>query len=110
MNNLIKKSFKCEICTTHFTHKSSLTLHISSLHEGKKLFRCEMCGKSFNQKTNLTRHLRAVHEGKKAFKCKICDYSCSRKSNMNDHVYQFITEISHSNVKCVTTALLEKVT
>ena len=61
-----KKSFKCEICYSHFKQKSSLKSHISSVHkEEKKQVRCEMCGQSFQQKCSLTRHIAEVHEGKK---------------------------------------------
>ena len=87
-----KKSFKCEICNSHFTQKGKLKLHSSSVHEGKKQVRCEMCGKSFQQKTSLTRHIATVHEGKKPFKCDICDYSCSQQENMKRHVLSVYEE------------------
>ena len=74
MENLIEKSFKCEICNSHFARKSSLKRHISSVHEAYKPFKCEVCDFSSSQKNTLNTHVASVHEEKKPFKCDICDY------------------------------------
>ena len=99
-----KKSFKCEICDSHFKQNQSLESHISSVHEDQELFRCEICGKS------LSGHIAAVHEGKKPFKCNICDYSCSRKGNMKQHVEFFHEGKKQLNVRSVITAVHKRVT
>ena len=50
-----KKPYKCKNCDQH----------IPSKHEGKEPFKCQIC--------DLSRHVSSIHEGKKPFKCKICD-------------------------------------
>ena len=50
---------------------------------------------------------RSVHRGNKPFKCEVCEYRCSRKNILKD---QFIEEISHSNVKFVSTDVPKRVT
>ena len=61
MENDKEKSFKCEICYSHFKQKRSLKSHILSVHEEKELFICEICGKTFQYKTSLTGHIAAAH-------------------------------------------------
>ena len=78
-----KKSFKCEICDSHFKQNRGLKYHISSVHEEKKQVMCQICGKTFQHKKSLSGHIATTHEGKKPFKCNICDYSCLLKIDMN---------------------------
>ena len=59
-----EKSFQCEICNSHFTHKKSLDRHILSVHEEKKPFKCAICDYSSSLKSNINRHVSSVHEGK----------------------------------------------
>ena len=35
--------FKCEMCDYNCAYKHSMTIHITSVHEGKKPFKCEIC-------------------------------------------------------------------
>ena len=45
----------------------------------------------------------SIHEGKKVFKCNICGKTYCKKQTVNEHIASV-----HSNVKFVTTALLER--
>ena len=75
-----KKPLKCDICDYCCSPKSHMNRHIASVHEGKKPFKCDICDHSFCQKRDLNRHVASIHEGKKPFKCDLCDYSCSLMS------------------------------
>ena len=86
MKNVLIKSFKCEICMSHFAQKSWLNRHITSVHEGKKLFKCEVCDYRFSRKGDLNQHVLSVHEGKKPFKCEVCDYRSSQKIHLSKHI------------------------
>ena len=56
----------------------------------------------------MKQHILSVHEDNKPFKCDICDFMSSLKSNLNRHVASVHEEKSHSNVRYVTTTVLEK--
>ena len=46
----------CYVCDKTLSSKSSLNLHINSVHRGRR-FPCEECDKSFTDSTNLTQAL-----------------------------------------------------
>ena len=64
MVNVLKKSFMCEICESHFKQRSNLNRHISSVHEGNKAFKCKICDYSCSEKSDLKIHVASAHEGK----------------------------------------------
>jgi uncharacterized Zn-finger protein len=68
-----KPRMQFEICEAYFSAKSSLNLHIASVHDKQKQYYCELCNTKFTQKGSLKAHIKSVHEGKKTFKCDICD-------------------------------------
>ena len=57
---MIKKHI-CELCSSEFTAKSSLSLHKKQIHE-KIRYSCEQCEKSYTSKQNLEQHMQSVHE------------------------------------------------
>ena len=59
-----KLKMQCEICEVYFSAKSSLKLHISSVHDKQKPYNCQLCNTKFNQKCNLKAHNESVHETK----------------------------------------------
>ena len=63
-----------------------LSVHVTSVHEGKKPFKCDICSRGFGVKGNLNDHVKEVHEGKKPFKCDICDTKFARKSHLKNHI------------------------
>ena len=54
-----KKRFKCEICHSLFTQRSSLLRHMTCLHSDEKPFQCAICGYAANRKDKLSVHERS---------------------------------------------------
>ena len=70
----MSKSFHCNLCSSTFTVKSSLTKHIDQIHN-KIRYSCEFCEKSFTSKQNLKHHIESVHED---FKHNKLGLSCAK--------------------------------
>ena len=51
----------CNFCNKAFVAKSSLKMHIESVHEGKRPYNCGLCGSSFFVVADLNRHIEGVH-------------------------------------------------
>ena len=77
---------KCYICDASFSSQKDLTIHFSSVHDGKKPFKCLFCVASFSRKQVMIKHIASVHEGKKPFKCSICDGNFTKKDKLNRHI------------------------
>jgi uncharacterized Zn-finger protein len=60
-----KKAYQCSICSTQFTSKQHMAVHIYFIHEGKKPFKCDICNKDFAEKSTMTNHVRTVHKERK---------------------------------------------
>ena len=47
-----KPKMQCEICEAYFSAKSSLNLHIASVHnkQNQKQYNCELCNAKFPQR------------------------------------------------------------
>ena len=78
------RSFQCDRCNKQYSHKSHLTQHISSVHDGKK-HECDHCKKQFSHKFTLTRHISNVHDRKK-YECVLCNKQFSDKGSLKRHV------------------------
>ena len=63
--HLIKCPFPCneESCDCSFIHKSSLNIHIQTVHLQLKPHSCSVCSKSFNYVVTLFNHMTTVHQG-----------------------------------------------
>ena len=83
----ICKRYNCdhENCKKSFTEKSSLKLHIYTVHEGHKDYACNTCGKSFAQKSGLKTHFRGVHATYKDYKCYACGEMFSKGIDFKRH-------------------------
>ena len=57
--------FNCDICNANFGQKSSLIVHVATVHEGKKQFKCEICDTKFKSKPATKGHIATIHERKK---------------------------------------------
>ena len=76
MDKLLKKSFKFDICESHFEDKTRLNV---AFHQSNQPFQCKVCDYRSSQKANLNRHVALVHEQKRTLQCEMCDYSSSLK-------------------------------
>ena len=64
---------------------SNLRTHIKQVHEGT-IFNCEICSSKFSQKSNLKIHLESIHIKERYYSCEICDYKATLKSYLSKHV------------------------
>lgn len=83
-HNLIKK-FTCETCSTNFTTKDALKVHIDRDHHNKP-YPCNFCGRDLRSGTLL---LRLLHhndpENKKLVRCPHCCMGVLSKLQYNKH-------------------------
>ncbi|XP_026748410.2 zinc finger protein OZF-like [Galleria mellonella] len=89
------EGFTCTYCTTSFTNKESLELHLES-HKTEKKHQCKICSKSFYMQSTLTDHMR-THTGEKPYLCSICGKGFSQNNNLQQHVMR---HQGHKPFKC----------
>jgi hypothetical protein len=56
------KVFTCEHCSTQFSHKGHLNVHIMTKHLKLRPHACPQCSSTFAKRSDLRRHARAVHK------------------------------------------------
>ena len=81
---IMSKSFSCNLCSSTFTVKSSLTKHIDQIHN-KIRYSCKLCEKSFTSKQNLKFHIESVHEQLK-HNCSYCNSTFKLKLSLLTHL------------------------
>lgn len=65
-----KQSFVCEQCSTSFTRKHNLKIHMRThIAPNEKNFPCATCGKAFARQGDRTRHESRSHSTPKSFVC-----------------------------------------
>ena len=79
------EDFKCLSCKKIFKYKSSLNLHIKTLHMKIKNYKCEVCDETFSQKHHLNGHQIAIHNKGQEFKYDLCQKVYSRKYHLKEH-------------------------
>ncbi|KAJ8908865.1 hypothetical protein NDN08_005569 [Rhodosorus marinus] len=80
------KSYFCEKCSTGFTAKGSLKVHLRTVHEGLRPYGCGECNKQFGTRNNLMRHQRIVHLNQKPYFCGACKQYFVTLSSVNRHI------------------------
>ena len=81
---IMSKSFSCNLCSSTFSVKSSLTKHIDQIHN-KIRYSCDLCEKSFTSKQNLKFHIESVHEELK-HNCCYCNSIFKLKLSLITHL------------------------
>ena len=61
--HLQDKPFKCHICKSEFTYRSSFNRHLSA-HDPGSMFICDVCGKTFRRSDYVESHKKLVHTNK----------------------------------------------
>ena len=92
----LKPGISCSLCQRSFSQKSSLTRHISIVHDKLKPHSCIECQQSFSMRDQLKKHIISNHSSstamapivkvKQAVSCKLCNRSFSQRSSLTRHV------------------------
>ena len=83
---VLEEVFQCIKCQVIFDESWKLTMHVSTVHEGRKDNQCPICEKIIKYKPWMKRHIQYVHEGKKPFQCPICQKGISCKQRLQYHL------------------------
>ena len=65
------KRFQCEECSSSYSRKHELNLHVSKKHLGEN-YKCHICGLMFCKRSKLTFHYFAVHKIETKVHCTEC--------------------------------------
>ena len=84
--NTLNTRIKCEFCDhEEYLNKSSLTMHIRTVHMKELRYSCDECEYKTNNKHSLAKH-QIAHTGEKPFGCSDCEKSFTSKSNLALHI------------------------
>ena len=92
----VSSRFECAKCGQDFGSKSTLKLHIKTIHLKDQRYKCDEC----EYKTNLTDSLRKhhiSHTQEKKFVCENCGKICASSSSLHVHI-----ETIHNVIACNT--------
>lgn len=78
-----KTTYKCTICPSQFTNKSSFDKHVEE-HLQPAQFKCASCPKSFHQEYQLKRHRQSSHSGI-VYHCPFCQMVGRHRHSMRRH-------------------------
>ena len=91
------RPFRCDICGKIYKSQSSLTSHISFVHEGRKPFGCDFCSKKYTSKDGLQYHVTIEHELKKLG----IDHTNITEHSENPKVAEILRKRAHAPKKSV---------
>lgn len=90
-----EENLKCFTCGKHFKKKSSLVLHVKTIHDSLRNFNCPLCLKTVTNHKYFELHLQA-HNRNFNFSCDQCGKGFAHK-----HHYKVHTQTQHSNCSFV---------
>ena len=82
-------AFKCDLCETNFSEKTSFEVHMTETHErgGLEKLQCTSCLLRFDSKKELSTHTKLEHSAKKtSLKCEQCEKVFSSKKTKYAHL------------------------
>ncbi|XP_030033527.2 zinc finger protein 595 isoform X2 [Manduca sexta] len=92
---------KCSICGNEFTNKSSLKIHMYTLHkQSSRVYKCEPCGKVYRGKSGLFTHLSTAHDtaDRRAY-CVSCRTYYRTAHNLAHHLRTHSSHITEAEKK-----------
>ena len=91
------ESFPCKICNYEARCKSTLSTHVTNVHQKSENINCTECNKSIH-KYHQTTHMKLFHSGEQPpqYNCKVCTFQIIHKSSLYNHV-----NIFHKNQKAI---------
>ena len=92
--NAVHKGIKypCKQCNTELTTRSSLNLHVRSVHERIRNHECTLCGSKFRSESDLKVHDDSIHRNIR-YPCDQCDYKATQKSSLKTHRVNNIADV-----------------
>ena len=74
------RTFQCTFCPKNLECQSDLDRHLLS-HTKEKPFKCPKCPKGFNERSSLKLHVQSVHDNYRPFQCEHCPKTIDRRHN-----------------------------
>uniref|UniRef100_A0A0X3PG46 C2H2-type domain-containing protein n=1 Tax=Schistocephalus solidus TaxID=70667 RepID=A0A0X3PG46_SCHSO len=82
----VRNKYCCQICNNTFSVRSSVGVHIRTVHEGLKCHKCPFCCKAFSRKDVLCRHIETIHEENRSYPCGVCFKMFSNRASASVHL------------------------
>lgn len=99
-----KIAYKCPKCPMKFYNIDNLKYHLGAKHDkGNSSFRCHVCDVRICSKSSLKVHINSVHMGIKPFKCPfpMCSQACAHKRDLKIHInVRHTKEIVYGCTQC----------
>ena len=95
----------CDTCKKSFGNKSSLTLHVKSIHQGIFIHNCTICDYKTNSKQQFQSHIKG-HGSKeeqklqKTHKCPNCEKGFFTNALLKKHLNVDTCQIAEKNFEC----------
>ena len=90
--------YACNQCDYLAGHKSHLTKHIESIHEGIK-HACNQCEYQTGYKSDLKKHHKSIHEGVR-YACNQCDYQATQQGSLKTHIQSIHEGVKYACNQC----------
>ncbi|KAL3842853.1 hypothetical protein ACJMK2_020834 [Sinanodonta woodiana] len=86
MTEIVKKRYRCSLCSAEYSQTGKLAAHRRRVHEGRQeVFNCSYCNIVLSSKYSKDRHERVTHMGMKNHPCDECDEVFGTKCSLLGH-------------------------